>query len=709
MKKIIFSVCCFLLGCPMNIMAQDVCLGNISATLCGGSPKLIAPNHNGYVYCSKSSALEIYSVDNPTAPVLERSYQYWPDPNCFEIRNDYGMIGCSMGLWVFDLGNPIYPQDRCLITSMGNVNSIALTDSFAYVLSDTALYILEISNRFQPTIIGSRPIAKRCFDIKVNNGSAFIACDSTGMIVVDISDPHTISVLDTASTEWPTSDIFVEGNYAYLLENFNFYPVEDSRLAIFDVSIPSQANRVGTAQFDGNANSIYIQQNIAFIGGTNSILSVVNVADPSNPILVDSLPDLDWINDIKISDNIGYVAGSGGLYVLDLSSIANPQIIDHEPIFLPCTDVFVSGDYAYVASYITFYIVDISFPNLPMVRGSCEINGFQGREIFVQGDSAYIASFMSGTIVVNIADPDNPFEAGHLPLFGSGASRGICINGNYAYESGTNLGLTIVDLTGTYSPVLYPTPGTAWNVEVTGGYAYVADADYLTIINVADPLHPSNASQTRIAGTAWDLCVAGEYVYVAALDSGLQIYDISNPYNPSFAGECYTHDRARGVKVQGNYALVADSDSGLVAINIADPAGPFLATSNYRLYDSRDLFIADSIIFVTSWDGLYLFRLGWAGISDDDLILPNNLLLSDNYPNPFNSSTVINYSLANTENVKIEIFDILGRKIQTLVDQRQSPGYYNIFWNSTDLISGIYFYQIQAGKSSQTKKCLLLR
>jgi hypothetical protein len=97
------------------------------------------------------------------------------------------------------------------------------------------------------------------------------------------------------------------------------------------------------------------------------------------------------------------------------------------------------------------------------------------------------------------------------------------------------------------------------------------------------------------------------------------------------------------------------------------------------------------------------------GIDDYEVPLPEHLAFLQNYPNPFNISTVIIYSLPQASNVKIEIFDILGRKVETLVQGEQQAGYHQIVWDASDHSSGMYFYKIQAGEYSDTKKMVLLK
>jgi hypothetical protein len=83
--------------------------------------------------------------------------------------------------------------------------------------------------------------------------------------------------------------------------------------------------------------------------------------------------------------------------------------------------------------------------------------------------------------------------------------------------------------------------------------------------------------------------------------------------------------------------------------------------------------------------------------------------LEQNYPNPFNPTTVINYSVADISNVKLEVFDVLGRKVATLVNQVKSPGSYTANFNASSISSGIYFYRLEAGDFTSIKKMMLIK
>ena len=97
------------------------------------------------------------------------------------------------------------------------------------------------------------------------------------------------------------------------------------------------------------------------------------------------------------------------------------------------------------------------------------------------------------------------------------------------------------------------------------------------------------------------------------------------------------------------------------------------------------------------------------GIKSDDNDFPVVYTLYQNYPNPFNPTTKIRYSVPQSSNVMIKVFDVLGNEIETLMNEEKPAGVYEISWYAASLPSGIYFYTINAGNFIETKKMILLK
>ncbi len=113
--------------------------------------------------------------------------------------------------------------------------------------------------------------------------------------------------------------------------------------------------------------------------------------------------------------------------------------------------------------------------------------------------------------------------------------------------------------------------------------------------------------------------------------------------------------------------------------------------------------------YFTGVDGI--IRLDMSGFTDvsDGVSTPRDHELISVYPNPFNSSAIVDYNLQKDSFVKIAVYDILGHKLETLIARKQPAGNHKIVWNATNKPSGIYFIRIQAGEFSANRKLLLLK
>jgi len=101
---------------------------------------------------------------------------------------------------------------------------------------------------------------------------------------------------------------------------------------------------------------------------------------------------------------------------------------------------------------------------------------------------------------------------------------------------------------------------------------------------------------------------------------------------------------------------------------------------------------------------------GWVNdIQNPESVLPASYELNQNYPNPFNPTTKINYELPITNDVNLSVYNLLGQKVVTLVNEQKKAGYHQVAWDASGFASGIYYYRIQAGEFQDVKKMLLLK
>ena len=150
--------------------------------------------------------------------------------------------------------------------------------------------------------------------------------------------------------------------------------------------------------------------------------------------------------------------------------------------------------------------------------------------------------------------------------------------------------------------------------------------------------------------------------------------------------------------------------SNFMVINTSeeDQSSPDVKLWNGRIYNTW----ADNRAGGTGYD-IWANVLDWnnpVGVEDEETLeIPSAFSLSQNYPNPFNPSTKIRYSIPQSSNVVIKVFDVLGNEIATLVNEEKPVGIYEITWYAESLPSGIYFYRIQTGSFVETKKMVLMK
>jgi photosystem II stability/assembly factor-like uncharacterized protein len=180
--------------------------------------------------------------------------------------------------------------------------------------------------------------------------------------------------------------------------------------------------------------------------------------------------------------------------------------------------------------------------------------------------------------------------------------------------------------------------------------------------------------------------------------------DPQDPTHIVISGIAINPQNPQNIFVQPSWRGVYQSHDGgstWVAFN----AGLDTAMAYGKIYFTPN---DTSRLFMASDHSLWSIHRTLTGIEDNAPVLPEKITFSS-YPNPFNALTTISYALPQASNLTVEIFDITGRKIQTLFSGYQEAGEHSTIWDAGQAASGVYFYRIKAGEFSSVKKCVLLR
>jgi len=168
-----------------------------------------------------------------------------------------------------------------------------------------------------------------------------------------------------------------------------------------------------------------------------------------------------------------------------------------------------------------------------------------------------------------------------------------------------------------------------------------------------------------------------------------------------------------------------DGESGLLHSKyiLIDPdlpsSDPIVETGSFNFStaattgnDENFLLIYDSLVanqYLQDFAKRYTLAGGTIKVEMISSVIPDNFLLSQNYPNPFNPRTEISYEVPAAKLVKLTVYNILGKEMAELVNERQSPGKYKVSFDASNLTSGVYFYTLSTDNFTETKRMILLK
>ena len=671
----------------------------------------------------------------------------WSDPEDIVVKDSLAYCSFQAGLIILncrEVSDPVYVSK---LYFSGEGKQLALSGDYIYFADRyCGLEIVDISDPITPMLVGEFS-DHTIEDVFIDGAYAYII-DYSSFRIIDVSDqsqPSLVGECQVGSDD--CSSVWVDGNYAYITA-LGF----GSALSIFDISDRTNPTIISSYGIYTPAYDVCVRNNYAYVacipGGNDADLLILDVSDPSSPTLAGQYRSSGSAQDIFFSGNkafIGYLAG-GGFEIANIADPVNPQFWYRYTNAINGKGLFVEGDYMYFAeSPIGIQIVNVL--DYPFDVGNYSTH-YWSQGIAVRDNYAFIASGSAGLRTVNIADPYNPLPVGQYVT--SWLATSVFLNSNYAYIIIGDQGVQIVNVSDPSVPRgagRYVTRGTARDIYVEGNYAYIVDGE-LRIVNISNPARPVLVDTLHTPGYAYGITVSGNYAYVAdGYDGGLIKVDITNPTNPVLVAGYDTPGRGADIAIAGDYAYLADDTSGLQIFNISDPdtlalvghlrghieliyiSGGYiyLSPSGYgiRVYDISNptnltevanyLYVGtggfcadDNYVYVSRAFSQIILRMNPTSI-EEDTNLPNAFNLAQNYPNPFNAQTTISFSLAKAGQVKLEIYNIMGQKVTTLLNGMGKAGEQNVIWDAKDYASGVYFARLHTAESTNNIAMLLMK
>ena len=294
--------------------------------------------------------------------------------------------------------------------------------------------------------------------------------------------------------------------------------------------------------------------------------------------------------------------------------------------------------------------------------------------------------------------------------------------------SGNNIMLSAQNL-GTSTIYYSSNNGSNWSVSagITGGSTRITTFQNHFYVSSGSPpftlKHSSNFGLNWTSSTIWPLgkplCIQSFSNYVYAGTSKYDTHDslcglcISSDYGNTWTIAGLTQKNITAIAVSGNNVIAGTKDSGI-----------YISTNNGLVWIKKN----EGLTSVNTTNVLYIFnnyvyagianQAVWRrplteliiGVNNSTSLVPTSFALEQNYPNPFNPVTNIRYQIPNDKYVTIKVYNLIGKEIAALVNEKKTPGIYNVNFDANNLSSGIYFYSLYTdGVKINTKRMVLIK
>jgi hypothetical protein len=511
----------------------------------------------------------------------------WPYGGCFasavDTNRNIALIGNGYTLQVLDISTPSSLSRIGEVTLRGNAADIAIAGNYAYVVTNSHLQIIDISDLSSPF---------RAVSVYFEMGILRSVVFSSGYVYVAASHYGGLYIFDVSNPNDPILRVWYPGhiNHVAIWENYAIFDyqvqvldtdsqewVDTDQVQVIDVSTPSNPSSAGnlTAEVGYDVRGIdvsddgYVYTCQYSETDKSSKIAVIDVRTPTDHEEVGSyVASGRWFAGIKVSGDYAYIYEHwGSVITMDISIPSSPSFAGEYDVPEGNYDLDVSGSLAGVSRGNSFALLDVSNPSNPSQLGQFYTPGGVGggNSIAVSGNYAYVACSRGGMRIISVSDPSSPFVIGVCYDFD--ARGGLAVSGRYAYCLSFPR-LEIVDISTPQQPFLLTVFDLAEDtsadfescyIAVRGNYAYVLGNRWLSdewagwflaVVDISDPQNPSITGlfENPVIARCGGLALSGNYVYISLEDSpyvdvrrgSLKVMDISDPANPREVGEYFS-------------------------------------------------------------------------------------------------------------------------------------------------------------------------
>jgi hypothetical protein len=704
-----------------------------------------------YMACGRSDFRSV-DVSDPTDPVLLQTFDCYSDD--FRIHGNlvYSASDDHRYLDIFDITDPsnIQSYREVYFERTENAKGVEIHEDHLYYVTDEKFRIISIENPdnlevlyeddhrgwrlaantvkyfgdhllymlsyniwnvadpYEPEILFGTDYVERFSDWSEVGEMVSFSCCRTGFYIYNIEDPERVEEIHWLPSACGISDVYVQNDFMYVTSKekygskFDIYNIEDINNPIKIGEIDSTEGAGSWAYgFDG----ILVQDDLAVLWAwfSHDKIEIYSVEDPEQPELLSEI-DRIYPMDLVVEDDYIY-AVCDRLDGFKVISIANPEQPEVVWEVLPPQDypftfygIDITDDYAYTITRgrgeewsDDFYIWNRRDPENLELIGRCEAEGFEG-QVVVNSDYAYVTGVIEGggmLSVISINDLQNPELVNTIRL--PNYPRDCEVEGDNLYIALKEIGFYIFSLENPEEPELiawYDTPpSTCWSyynqLYVEDSYVFLPGLIY----DVSRITGRWNIELSAVSHNYGEVHINTDSTFqLTILNQAQQSVEILDILIDSLA---FTVDFDSVLTIDPNEEASIDVTFS--------PTEQRQYTGQLTIHtERRDLTVDLSGVGVD------------LSVVDDDL-MPLEFRLYPAYPNPFNSTTTIRYGLNKSAPTRLAIYDLSGREVTNLVNEKQSAGRYQITWDAEGRPSGMYLLRLKTEDRERVTKLILLR
>jgi len=481
----------------------------------------------GYAYVITTQGLKIIDIEPLNSAHVVRTLTTPSICKDLFVSGGYAYLAAyDTGLQIFDIDPPETAYFIKTVPVIETAGNVYVKGSYAYVTDEeySNLYIINIEPPDTASLVKTVYMPGTSYGVQVSNGYAYVANGYEGLWVVDVEPPESAHITDSLQTAGITKEVFVCDDSAYMLNGITLYG-RATGIHVLDIGIPGTVSLVKSLDTYRVVSDIIIEDKYIYtLDSGGSELKIADISNPESPKILKSLEIPSAVPEFCISNGYAYVPTDYyGVQIADIDPPESAYVVRSIQEW-EINSVDVSNGYAYTGTWdIGLSIWDIDPLDSAYWINSVDMQS--ATDISVKGGYAYVTNIATNMQIVDI---DPPESANIIKSISPLEAWGITVDNGYAYIADSTDGMAIVDIDppeAAYIVNRMALGGIVYSIYVSGSYAYVAEwLRGLTIVDVNQPELAHEELTIESLSAIYDVYVHDNYAYAA--DSGLRIFKL---------------------------------------------------------------------------------------------------------------------------------------------------------------------------------------